>query len=498
LQLNRISDQTVDALKNAGAFMTGLVSPTVRLGVTGLSRSGKTVFITALVRNLLANGRLPFFAVKAERRFVRAYLEPQPDDNVPRFPIEAHLARLAAEPPSWPEGTTRISQLRVTIEYASAARLRRAVGALSAGALGPSKLHVDIIDYPGEWLVDLGLMDLDYAAWSRRAIAQARAAHRSKTATGFLAFLQEVDATATGDEQVALKGAAAFTRYLEAARAEEPALSVLTPGRFLMPGDLAGSPLLTFFPLDLVADAAPAAGSLAALLARRFDSYKYHVVRPFFRDHFSRLDRQIVLMDALAALNQGPAGLADLASAMDTVLSAFRPGANTWASRLFRRRVERLVFAATKADHVNHQDHDRLEGLMRAIADGAIGRATAKGADVRVLALAALRATREAEASVGAETLPCIVGTPLAGERVGDVVFDGTTETALFPGDLPADPARFLASGLGLTNGEAADVRALRFRPPRITLSTAAGAEPPLPHIRLDRALQFLIGDDLA
>ncbi len=30
-------------------FATGLVAPTVRLGVTGLSRSGKTIFITALV-----------------------------------------------------------------------------------------------------------------------------------------------------------------------------------------------------------------------------------------------------------------------------------------------------------------------------------------------------------------------------------------------------------------------------------------------------------------
>ena len=33
--------------------------PVIRLGVTGLSRAGKTVFITSLVANLLNRGRMP-------------------------------------------------------------------------------------------------------------------------------------------------------------------------------------------------------------------------------------------------------------------------------------------------------------------------------------------------------------------------------------------------------------------------------------------------------
>jgi hypothetical protein len=490
-----LTEQTVDALKNAGAFVNDLVSPTVRLGVTGLSRAGKTVFVTALVRNLIAGGRLPFFSAVAEGRVLRAYLEPQPDDNVPRFDYEAHLARLAADPPVWPEGTKRVSQLRVTIEYSSQARVRRVVDTFAGGLMGPKKLHLDIVDYPGEWLVDLALMDLDYAAWAAGALEQARAGQRAGAAREFLAFLSGVSGEGPADEQMALAGAKAFKAYLQAARAEEPGLSVLTPGRFLMPGDLEGSPLLTFFPLAV--DGAVQPGSLAALLARRFESYKSHVIKPFFRDHFARLDRQIVLMDALSALNRGPQGLADLASAMDTVLAAFRPGQNTWASRLFRRRIDRIVFAATKADHLNHQSHDRLEALMRSIANGAIARASAAGADVRVLALAALRATREAEVKVGRETLPCIVGIPLAGERLDGVTFDGRTETALFPGDLPADPSPLLAGAALGGKVHDHEIRAVTFRPPRIVLQTSSGGQPALPHIRLDRALEFLIGDAL-
>ncbi len=43
--------------------------------------------------------------------------------------------------------------------------------------------------------------------------------------------------------------AKSFTDYLKAGKADERALSTLPPGRFLMPGDLEGSPALTFAPL---------------------------------------------------------------------------------------------------------------------------------------------------------------------------------------------------------------------------------------------------------
>jgi uncharacterized protein len=52
----------------------------------------------------------------------------------------------------------------------------------------------------------------------------------------------------------------------------------------------------------------------------------------------------------------------------------------------------------------------------------------------------------------------------------------------------------------GATPEEAASgapIRFVRFRPPKIE-RTAEGVTLSLPHIRLDRALQFLIGDRLA
>lgn len=471
--------------QQAAQRVADMLVPTLRLGVTGLARSGKTIFITALIRNLVNGGHLPFLHPYADGRILRAYLEPQPDDSVPRFDYEAHIGELSAEPPRWPESTRRISQLRLTIEYTPASLWRR--------MLGMSRLHVDIVDYPGEWLIDLPLVGMDYAAWAASALAAAREPHRREAAGKFLAFLDGVSAEAPQDEQIASTGAKLFTDYLRTVRGNESSLITLGPGRFLMPGDLEGSPLLTFFPLETTAASAPR-GSLATMMTRRFESYKSHVVTPFFRDHFSRLDRQIVLVDVLGALNAGPAAVNDLEHALADVLRVFRPGAPTWLSAILGRRIDRLVFAATKADHLPSSSHDRLEAVLRLITQRANVHAQTAGADTEILAIAALRATREAEARDGKTRIPCIVGVPLKGERIGQTVFDGTREAAIFPGDLPANPSLALDGAAPAPNPS----RFVRFRPPRLAPAGPAGETPSAPHIRLDRALDYLIGDYLA
>jgi uncharacterized protein len=476
-----------EQLRNAGAYLAELHTPTLRLGVTGLARAGKTVFIAGLVRNLIEGGRLPFFRPFAEGRILRAYLEPQPDDAIPRFDIETHLAALAGDPPQWPESTSRISQLRVTLEFQPTGNLRRFVGRV----LGQHRLHVDIVDYPGEWLLDLGLLDKTYAAWSAAAIGDARKPHRAPAAAPWLANLATFDPDTEADEAVARTAAAQFTTYLLAARTKS-AVATLGPGRFLLPGDLAGSPLVTFAPLVLEAAHEPRRGSLAAMMQRRFESYKREVVRPFFTRHFGRLDRQIVLVDTLAAIDGGPAAIEDLTAALTGAFGAFRPGANSWASRVLSPRIDRIMFAATKADHLPRSSHDRLEAALSLVTQRAMDRARFAGAEVKVLALAALRSTREVEARHGAELLPCIAGIPLPGERVDGQLFDGRREAVIFPGDLPDDPATTLLQGRGT------DVRNIRFRPPRIIDSEQRIETPEWPHIRLDRALDFLIGDRLA
>ena len=93
------------------------------------------------------------------------------------------------------------------------------------------------------------------------------------------------------------------------------------------------------------------------------------------------------------------------------------------------------------------------------------------------------------------QTLEAIIGVPEAGEKLGGHVFDGVAEAAVFPGELPEDPeAAFAGDALALPEADN-DWRFVRFRPP----VTAPGRKRRRrAHIRLDRALQFLIGDKLA
>jgi predicted YcjX-like family ATPase len=479
--LSDITEEIRLAARAFGEFGAGLINPTVRLGVTGLSGAGKTVFITALVHQLLHGGRLPVFEALSGGRIVRARLEPQPDDAVPRFDYETHLRALTDER-RWPESTTRISELRLIIEYQSAKRGAR-----------HRTLTLDIVDYPGEWLLDLPLLATSYAQWSADTLKLSRRSPRAELAAPWHKHLVTLRSEGPEDEQAALQSAKLFTNYLNACRNERFAMRLLPPGRFLMPGDLAGSPALTFAPLELSADDIPP-GSLAAMMERRYEAYKEKVVRPFYRDHFARLDRQIVLVDALAAFNAGPDAVKDLESALAAILASFRTGRSSIASALFRPRIDRILFAATKADHLHHASHDRLERFLSRITERATERAKFAGAQIDVVALAAVRATREATVARGREKLPAIIGTPLAGEMIGAELFDGNTEVAAFPGDLPDDPAALFAGFKGLTSADETDYRFLRFRPPM----TERGDAPALPHIRLDRALQFLLGDRLA
>ena len=513
--LTTFTDEALLALDALTGRAANLVNPSIRLGVTGLSRAGKTVFISSLVHNLLNGGRMPLFEAGRSGRVSKIRLEPQPDDAVPRFQYEDHIRDLVADR-LWPDSTRAISQLRLTLDYESASGWGR--------LFSPGKLSIDIVDYPGEWLLDLPLLGQDFRTFSENTVALARSGIRAELARDWLALAATVDPAAEAQEATARTLAEAVTAYLKACKSDERSLSTLPPGRFLMPGDLEGSPALTFAPLPNLPEGRPDRGSLHAMMERRYEAYKDVVVRPFFRDHFARLDRQIVLVDALQALNAGPGAVADLADALADILACFRPGKASWLASILTRRIDRIVFAATKADHLHRSSHDRLEKILRRLVAAAMERATFAGAAVDVVALAAVRATREATIEHEGETLPAILGRPLPGETLAGEALDPEAEFALFPGDLPDDPdslfetleARREAARTTSREGpesesgstaypraadspgelRAPDVEFVRFRPPRLE-RTAEGFTLSLPHIRLDRTLEFLLGDRL-
>ncbi|MEM6712095.1 MAG: YcjX family protein, partial [Pseudomonadota bacterium] len=143
------------------------------------------------------------------------------------------------------------------------------------------------------------------------------------------------------------------------------------------------------------------------------------------------------------------------------------------------------------ADHLHHSQHERLEAVLQHLVDDARKRALFAGADVKTMAIASVRATREATARSGGEDIGAVAGTPMAGETINGQSFDGNRDVAIFPGDLPQSPS--LLTG---PNAKHYPLRFVRFRPPHGDNSGGTSSRS-LAHIRLDRLLEFMIGDQL-
>ena len=308
-RLPGLAADSLDAVVSALASLSPLNRAGYRIAVTGLQRSGKTVFVTSFVHALLHAKDAPVeaFPFFPWRERVRA-VELQDIPGLPPFPYRERLADLLAEPPRWPERTEGLSGVRVRLSLAPPARLDRRL-------FEPQTLHLDLIDYPGEWLLDLPLLSLDYEEWSAGMEELANAGKRAALSAPWLAEAAALDPAAREDPFALARIGSAYVDYLKRCRAE--GLSFLQPGRFL-----AGSaPLETlFFPLGRARSSR--AGTNGAALARRYEAYR-KLVRRFYGQVFGRLRRQVVLVDLLTALQQGQESFADLALATRTVVEAF-------------------------------------------------------------------------------------------------------------------------------------------------------------------------------
>ena len=159
-------------------------------------------------------------------------------------------------------------------------------------------------------------------------------------------------------------------------------------------------------------------------------------------------------------------------------MEAFRPGRNRFLKKLLGgRRVEKILFAATKVDHLHHKQHGDLAAFMDSLVRQSRDRADFAGAETASMCLASLRATTEASVKQNGDTLDCVQGQ----------VFGKASPVAFHPGAVPKTLAEVLeAEGrFGLKD--------VAFQPAPLTLLPGQGP----PHIRLDRAAQFLIGDVL-
>src|SRR5690606_24634613 len=257
----------------------------------------------ALVQALLHPSALPRFSVVAQGRLRTVLLRPQPSQDLPRFPFEECVARLtgALGQPDWPESTRTQAELRLSLRYIP--------GGLMA-YLGERLLHLDLFDYPGEWLLDLALLNQTYESWSRATLAEIRAASPQPEAAAYLDHLHRLapDQEDSQAEVQAIDSARLFTAFLQARQRKLGRSAPLGPGRFLLPGELNSYTVLIFAPLVPLGVQDVARGYFRRLMAERFQSYQDRVVKAFHERPYPHLDTQILLIDLAGHLSQEGAG----------------------------------------------------------------------------------------------------------------------------------------------------------------------------------------------
>ncbi len=450
---------------------------TINLAVTGLSRAGKTVFITSLVHNLLSAlhqpHRMPLLKVVGDGRLVAARLASGKTNRLPRFPYERNIEHMAASPADWPVRTTNISEIEIDIRFVPAGALGFLLGRIGSGV---ATVKLRIIDYPGEWLLDLPLLTQGYADWSRATLQLCRRGMRAGTARDFIAFLSDHHHDAAASEDDAKRAHDLYREHLRAAR-DQHGLSFLQPGRFLEPGSLSHS-YMWFAPLDIPNGVERAAdGTLAALMERRFEAYKTEIVMPFYDQYFCNYSRQVVLVDVLGALLAGREVFDDTRRAIDAILESFRYGHSGIITRLLRRaRIEKVLFAATKADHVPEVQRDHIAALLRNMVALPSLDVTSSNATIDIATLASVISTDEDTQEIDGHQVQVVVGKPVG----------SNTRAKFFVGNVPARPPRPEAWGTPFLNIPV-------FEPPVIDASPIDG----IAHINLDLALEYLIGDQM-
>lgn len=141
----------------------------------------------------------------------------------------------------------------------------------------------------------------------------------------------------------------------------------------------------------------------AGMLRERFNYYCEKVVKGFYKNHFLRFDRQIVLVDCLQPLNSGPQAFNDMRLALTQLMQSFHYGQRTLFRRLFSLMIDKLLFAATKADHVTLDQHANMVALLQQLIQDAWQNAAFEGISMDCLGLASVQATTSGVIEVNGE-----------------------------------------------------------------------------------------------
>ena len=434
---------------------------TIKVAVTGLSRSGKTVFLTSLINQLIANDKLPYLNEKLGRPFVARLLPP--DSIYVRFDYYSKIKAFRAKEPKWPKATKSVSKTTLQLEFKS-----------EYAFLENQIVNLELIDYPGEWLLDLSMLEQSFASWSETMLSLSEEPKRAAYAKEWREFLSQIALyDRNRDEFLEEQLHDHYTEYLK--RLHYQGFSFVQPGRFLEPGDMANDPLLCFCPLPAPPSSdAVHPDSIYARFQERYESYIHEVVNRLYLEHFQAFDTQIVLVDLLKTMEYGYDIFEDMHLSFKHILKSFTYGSNNFLKRFFKPEINQVIFAATKADHLHASQHERYKRLLEEMIWDLKKELDVRHIDTEVTVFAAVKSTRDVKARIDGVEVDCVRGI-VEGEKAPSTHFPG-----MLPQSYQDDD--FLKKG---------DFHLTRFKPISFPQRDTKAVE----HIRMDRLIYALLKD---
>lgn len=303
-----------------------------KIAITGLSQAGKTVFITSLIDQLLHKDKI---ALVTNKNFFRVQLE-APSIGMKRFDYYTFVDKIKNEH-IWPKGTNEITSIKLKIQSKKSSLFKR------------SSFTIQIIDYPGEWLLDLSMINTSFERWCEQRVS-------------WLENLDDEDANIYLKllEEDSLNPNYLASKYHELLyKLKDKNYTNITPGRFIMPSDLKNDPILTFAAIK------NKNATYAKIFEKNYIKYTEDIVKNIQLKYFKGFHRQIILIDVIKALQNGYKCYEDMHKGLDTIVSLYDHKKHSFLRKLFTPTIKKVIFAAGKCDLVSSSQHQNYKVLLQ-------------------------------------------------------------------------------------------------------------------------------------
>lgn len=361
---------------------------THRLTITGLSRSGKSMLFTSLITMLKSRSEDGYACMPLLR-----YLPPShvldmhiaPIDGYKPFP---HLDNLEAlKRGEWPEATEEAYGFKLIVRLKQTASLKKHL-------LPHTDVVFEFIDYPGEWITDIPMLNKPYAQWSDSAWAQLSSGPQQYFATPWKQFVNEFNFEQTPTPERIKQLINAYRDYLIEAKAN--GISLLQPGSFLLESTDFDWKNFGFTPLpsSITSDISH---PWFKAFDKHYGTFQRGWLTPLKQSIFKETDKQIILVDLFEGLNHSRQHLYQLKETLSHLADTFVYGQSSWFSRtvLKKQQIGRVAFVATKADLIPASQRENLLSLLMQVTEGARARFNDKPIEFEHFLVSALQVTDE-------------------------------------------------------------------------------------------------------